>query len=56
MRQEIYKTGRSFRKHVCGNAKFQAMFIDVRTVGDKYTEADVPWDETGDIMTKNTPL
>ena len=52
----IYAKSKSkLKKHVCGNAKFDAMFIDARTL-----ENDVPWDETSDYMaggiTKNTPL
>ena len=43
------------KKHVCGDAKMDAMFIDARTL-----EKDVPWDETSDYLgggiTKNTPL
>ena len=50
MRTDVYKF-KQFRKHVCGNARFAAMFIDSRSKED-----DTPWDEPGDIITKNTPL
>ena len=46
---------KKIRKHICGNGKMDAMFIDARTMDN-----DVPWDETqdykDDIITKNTPL
>ena len=38
------------KKHVCGGKVFNAMFIDART-----RDKDVPWDETGEIITKVTP-
>lgn len=38
-------------KHVCGSKPFSAMYIDARRRSD-----DIPWDETGEIITKNTPL
>ena len=37
--------------HVCGGNKLEAMYIDTRRVSD-----DKPWHETGELMTKNTPL
>ena len=56
LRTRIYSGGKSkLKKHVCGDAKMDAMFIDARTL-----EKDVPWDETSDYLgggiTKNTPL
>ena len=41
-----YGTGR----HVCGSRIFDAMYIDARTRKD-----DIPWDETGEYITKVTP-
>lgn len=38
-------------EHVCGGSIFNAMYIDSRT-----REEDTPWDETGQIITKNTPF
>ena len=49
LRTDAYKM-RAFRKHVCGDVKTAAMFIDARTVKE-----DVPWDEAGDYITKITP-
>lgn len=37
-------------KHVCGGDPYDAMYIDARTVSD-----DLPWDETGQMISKNTP-
>ena len=37
--------------HVCGGNKLEAMYIDTRRVSD-----DKPWHETGELLTKNTPL
>lgn len=37
-------------KHKCGPDKYSAMFIDTRRVED-----DLPWDETGESILKNTP-
>ena len=56
LRTIIFGSGnRKFKKHVCGNTKLDAMFIDARTMKD-----DTPWDETEDYknggITKNTPL
>lgn len=39
-----------YKRHVCGGNIFDAMYIDART-----REDDIPWDETGEIITKNTP-
>ena len=49
LRTDAYKM-RAFRKHVCGDVKTAAMFIDARTVKE-----DIPWDEAGDYITKITP-
>ena len=38
-------------KRVCGARRFNAMFIDARR-----REDDTPWDETGELITKNTPF
>ena len=56
LRTKIYAAGkRKLKKHVCGDVKLDAMFIDARTM-----EEDLPWDETDDFksggITKNTPL
>ena len=37
--------------HICGGNKLAAMYIDTRRVADA-----VPWHETGELLTKNTPL
>ena len=39
-----------FRNHVCGDQIANAMYIDARRIID-----DIPWDETGEYITKNTP-
>ena len=39
-----------FKKHVCGDKLSDAMYIDVRRIKD-----DIPWDETGEYITKITP-
>ena len=39
-----------FGKKVCGSELFSAMYIDARTKG-----GDIPWDETGEAITKVTP-
>ncbi|TRY69476.1 hypothetical protein TCAL_03259 [Tigriopus californicus] len=39
-----------YKRHVCGGNIFDAVYIDART-----REDDIPWDETGEIITKNTP-
>ena len=39
-----------FKGHVCGEKINDAMYIDARTIDD-----DVPWDETGEYITKITP-
>ena len=56
LRTKIYAAGkRKLKKHVCGDVKLDAMFIDARTMDE-----DLPWDETDDFksggITKNTPL
>ncbi len=35
---------------MCGSNLFDAMFVDARRRSD-----DLPWDETGEWITKNTP-
>jgi hypothetical protein len=37
-------------KDVCKMARFGALYVDARRVKD-----DLPWDETGEVITKNTP-
>ena len=39
-----------YKKHVCGDKVSNAMYIDSRRIED-----DLPWDETGEYITKNTP-
>ena len=39
-----------FKKSTCKMAKMSAVYIDARRIKD-----DLPWDETGDLITKNTP-
>ena len=39
-----------FRNHVCGDQIANAMYIDARRIID-----DIPWDETGEYITKITP-
>ena len=39
------------KKSTCKLSRFSAVYIDARRVSD-----DLPWDETGEIITKNTPM
>ena len=39
-----------YKQHVCGDKVSNAMYIDTRRIKD-----DIPWDETGEYITKNTP-
>ena len=50
-RGSIGKMSKILSGHVCGGNKLEAMYIDTRRVDD-----DVPWHETGELMTKNTPV
>ena len=50
MRSLALDDRKTFRKHVCGDTIANAMYIDARRIID-----DIPWDETGEYITKNTP-
>ena len=50
MRAIAFKKKRHYRQHACGEETNNAMYIDVRRIKD-----DVPWDETGEYITKITP-
>ena len=39
-----------FKEHACGAGKYDAQYIDSRTIKD-----NVPCGETGQLITKNTP-
>ncbi len=39
-----------FKKSTCKLARFSALYVDARRIKD-----DLPWDETGELITKNTP-
>lgn len=51
VRGSIIRQNKALIKHVCNDNLVDAMYIDTRRVED-----DVPWHETGEIMTKNTPM
>ena len=40
-----------FKKSTCKMDRFAALYIDTRRIKD-----DVPWDETGEFITKNSPM
>ena len=50
MRSLALDDRKTFRKHVCGDQIANAMYIDARRIID-----DIPWDETGEYITKVTP-
>ena len=51
VRGTIIRKNKKLSKHVCGDNTVDTMYIDTRTVLD-----DIPWDETGELLTKNTPM
>ena len=51
VRGAIIRKNKALIKHVCNDNLVDAMYIDTRRVED-----DVPWHETGEILTKNTPM
>ena len=51
VRGNIIRKNPELVKHVCNDNTVDAMYIDTRRVED-----DVPFHETGEIMTKNTPM
>ena len=50
VRGTIIRKHEKMAGHVCNDNNVDAMYIDTRRVED-----DIPWHETGEIMTKNTP-
>ena len=50
MRALALEERKVYRNHVCGDQIANAMYIDARRIID-----DIPWDETGEYITKNTP-
>ena len=50
VRGTILRKHKVLAQHVCNDNNVDAMYIDTRRVED-----DIPWHETGELMTKNTP-
>ena len=51
VRGKIVQKHKDLAQHVCNDNNVDAMYIDMRRVED-----DVPWHETGELITKNTPM
>merc|ERR1712037_371167 len=51
IRGVIHRKNPKLTKHICGDNNIDSMYIDTRR-----DEDDKPWHETGELITKNTPL
>lgn len=51
VRGTILRKNKVLSKHICNDNLVDAMYIDTRRVED-----DMPWHETGELITKNTPM